>query len=408
MSVVMMSFSTSKDMTTQPSTYLDRTIAGALADLKSTSGSRNAMLFQKACHLYAFSEAGCADESTLTDELTTAGSDIGLTASEIRDTLKSARKRAAGIDAETRQGLRAKCNGQGHTYQTNPDRVTAPEACEPPCAQWQATGQAFVDYARRCFDYGGAACDYLNGRGLTDATIMAAQLGHNPTGRWSERSKWGLPAEGDNTRIWIPQGIVIPWYVGGVLWKISIRKVHTKPGDKPYKTLPGSANALYNAGAITAGHPAMLVEGVFDALSVQQEAGDLIAPVACGTSGARRARWIAQLALAEPILNSLDADAAGDDCRYWMDALAPAVRSWRPYWDDPSRMLQDGADVRGWVLAGLGKAAAPWATAGGMSVLTRDYWRGEVERQSPALARLEKICQEQGYDYQATIAALGT
>src|SRR6185436_6721573 len=236
---------------------------------------------------------------------------------EVRDTLRSARKRAAGIDEGTRQELRQKCSGQAHTHQPQPDRVTAPEACEPPSEQWQATGQALVDYARK--NIWGTALDYLNGRGLTNKIIIAAQFGYNPTGRWSDRLKWGLDIEPDgNDRLWIPQGIVIPWYVGGALWKISVRKLHTKPGEKAYKTLPGSANALYNADALRAGQPAMLVEGVFDALSVQQEAGDLIAAVACGTSGARRMRWIVQLALSAPILNSLDADAAGDDCHYWM------------------------------------------------------------------------------------------
>jgi hypothetical protein len=389
------------------STYLDRTIAGAISDLKATTGSRNATLFTKACHLYAFSEAGCVPETDLTSDLETTGRDIGLTAAEIRDTLRSARKRAAGIDEGTRQELRAKCGGQGYTRQPQPDRVTAPEACEPPCAQWQATGQAFVDYAQCWMDEPAHA--YLHGRGLTGAAIAAAQLGYNPTGRWSERAKWGLPIERDgNVRLWLPQGIVIPWYVGGALWKISIRKLHTKPGEKAYKTLPGSSNALYNADALRAGQPAMLVEGVFDALSVQQEAGDLIAPVACGTSGARRARWIAQLALSEPILNSLDADAAGDDCHYWMDALAPLVRSWRPYWDDPSKMLQDGADVRQWVLAGLGRAAAPWTSpdAAGLWVIVRDYWRGEVRAGSGALERLRRRCEEQGWDYGATVEAL--
>lgn len=393
-------------MTAQSSTYLDRTIVGAISDLKSTTARRNAMLFTKACHLYAFSEAGCADETDLTSELETAGRDIGLTAMEIRDTLKSARKRAAGIDEGTRQELRQKCSGQGYTPQPQPDRVTAPEACEPPHEQWQATGQALVTYGQG--HWASAARDYLNGRGLTDETIAAALLGYNPTGRWSQRSKWGLPVESDgNDRLWIPQGIVIPWYVGGALWKIGVRKLHTKLGEKAYKTLPGSANALYNADALRAGQPAMLVEGVFDALSVQQEAGDLIAAVACGTSGARRMRWIVQLALSAPILNSLDADAAGDDCRYWMDALAPVARSWRPYWDDPSQMLQDGADVRGWVLAGLGRAVAPWVSAAdGPLSLVRDYWRGEVRTESAALARLESICRERGYNYQATIGAL--
>lgn len=385
------------------STYLDRTIAGAISDLKGTTGSRNAMLFTKASYLYSFSEAGCVDESTLTSELETAGSSVGLTDREVRDTLKSARKRAAGIDEGTRQSLRAKCNGQAHASQPQPDRVTAPEACDPPCAQWQATGQALVDYALG--HMGEDDYEYLRGRGLTYATIAAAQLGYNPTGRWSDRVKWGLLVESDgNDRLWIPQGIVIPWYIGGALWRISIRKWNVKPGEKAYKTLPGSSNALYNADTLKAGQPAMLVEGVFDALSVQQEAGDLIAPVACGTSGARRMRWIARLALSEPILNSLDADAAGDDCRYWLDALAPVARLWRPYWDDPSKMLQDGADVRAWVLAGLGKTE-PQPIAFGADAT--EFWRFVIERDSTEhLDRLKKICSERGADYAKTVEDL--
>jgi len=56
----------------------------------------------------------------------------------------------------------------------------------------------------------------------------------------------------------------------------------------------GFANGLYNAGALIAGRPAMLVEGALDALTIEQEAGDLVTPVATGaTGGARRMHWVA-------------------------------------------------------------------------------------------------------------------
>jgi DNA primase len=254
---------------------------------------------------------------------------------------------------------------------------------------------------------------YLRGRGLTGTTIHAAWLGYNPSGRWSERSKWGLgpDAEG-HIRMWLPAGIVIPWYISGALWKLTIRREVVKGDQERYKTISGSANALYNADTLQPGQPAMLVEGVFDALAVQQVAGDLVAAVASGTSGARRVRWLSSLALCSEVLISLDADGPGDEAsHYWCEVLENAQRH-RPYYADPSQMLQDEQDVRDWVLSGLIAALnsggpAPWAAAAsGLWVDVRAYWQGELAAQSEALGRLRGICQARGWDYEATVEAL--
>jgi hypothetical protein len=115
------------------------------------------------------------------------------------------------------------------------------------------------------------------------------------------------------------------------------------------------ANALYNADALQPGAPALLCEGVFDALAVQQAASDLVATVAAGTtSGARRIPWIARLATASLVLVAMDADAGGEEAAsYWLDILQHNGRRWRPLFDDPAAMLQVGLDVRQWVEAGL-------------------------------------------------------
>ena len=105
--------------------------------------------------------------------------------------------------------------------------------------------------------------------------------------------------------------------------------------------------------AIVPTRPARLVEGVFDALAVQQVAGDLVTPVATGTTGARRARWIALLSCAPVVLVSYDNDAA----RYWLDALAPHAVRWRPFWDDPAAMLADDGELRAWIQTGLSVVA---------------------------------------------------
>jgi DNA primase len=198
--------------------------------------------------------------------------------------------------------------------------IAPPAECNAPSAAWQAQAAKFVAWAEQRMSDTPRA--YLGSRGLTHTTAAAAHLGYNPTGVWSERADWGLEPDGDNTRMWIPQGIVIPWYVGGELWKLQIRRDVTKPDQERYKTLPGSTNALYGVDSLRDGEPAMLVEGPFDALAVQQVAGDLVGVAACGTSGARRAKWYSMLALCSPVLVSLDADAAGDSAsQVWCDIL---------------------------------------------------------------------------------------
>jgi len=399
-------------MTAQPTTYLEKAIAGELDELRSSTAGRNNKLFSVATRLYSFVEAGVSDETTMHDLLTEEGLAIGLTRNEVRSTLKSARKRAANMSEADRQALAAKCQGQRYTAaQTAP---AAPELCDPPGGAWQATGLALVRWARRQLEAAPAAQDYLIGRGLSLRTISAAGLGYNPTGRWSERRWWGLaPDQDGNERIWLPSGIVIPYAIGGELWKLAIRRDVVKPDQERYKTLPGSANALYNADALQPGRPAMLVEGVFDALSVQQAASDLIAPVASGTSGARRVRWLSRLALCSEVLVSLDADGPGDEAsHYWCGVLENA-RRWRPYFDDAAAMLEAEQDVRGWVLSGLIEALnaggpAPWAAgASGLWQDVRAYWQGELAARPDALTRLAGICQARGYDYEATMEALG-
>jgi hypothetical protein len=97
------------------------------------------------------------------------------------------------------------------------------------------------------------------------------------------------------------------------------------------------------------------VEGVFNALTIHQEAGDLVTPVALGAAThCRRVRWIAPLASVPQILISTDAGKAGEDAAgYWLNLLAHNGRRWRPYTDDPNAMHMAGISVRDWVRAGL-------------------------------------------------------
>ncbi len=240
----------------------------------------------------------------------------------------------------------------------NPPRP--PEEAPEPGAAWQQTAQGIADRATGFLwaAQGMRAQAYLRKRGLMDATIRAAGLGYHPSDCWIPRADFGLAVTEDGPRtVAIPRGITIPWHISGSLWKLWLRTPeHPRQDGTPwakYHQVSGSGNAPWGIDALQPRKPVMLVEGVFDALAVAQEAGDLITPIVTGTTGSRRFCWIARLASVPLTLLSFDADAGGDQpMAYWAGVL-PHTRIWRAYYDDPAAMLTIPGMVRGWVETGL-------------------------------------------------------
>lgn len=217
----------------------------------------------------------------------------------------------------------------------------------PPSQVWQDRGRAFVEYAENQLWQNDKALAYLRGRALTDETIRAARLGWNPKTIYDKPAQWGVT---DTDKIWLPKGLVMPWFIGGELWRIEIRLPDgSKVGPTGYK------QGLYNADHLSPDKPAVLVEGVIDCLTIAQHAGDLVTPIATGATGhARRPRWIARLALCPLVLVAFDNEPDKGDkaARFWLNAL-PSGKRWRPFWEDVNQMAQDGANIRGWIEAGL-------------------------------------------------------
>jgi DNA primase len=243
--------------------------------------------------------------------------------------------------------------------------VSAPAQLRPPSDVWQTRAAAWI---RECetllFDQqgSGARC-WLEQRGLTEATIRQARLGYNPYDRHEVRARWGLPpaSQGCSRSVWLPRGILIPWLVGGDIWRINVRRPltpqQTEDGQPKYVGPAGFSPALYGADYLTLDKPVVLVEGEIDALTVQQVAGDLVTAVATGaTGGARRAGWVAQLALAPVVLVAFDVDpnAAGDQAAAWWLRVLTSARRLRPVGcKDVNAMHTAGIDVRAWVQTGL-------------------------------------------------------
>ena len=251
-----------------------------------------------------------------------------------------------------------------------------PPLATPPGEVWQAQARAFVKSCEQILrtPAGAQALDYLHRRGLQDDTIQAARLGYHPTERWEDPEAWGLASE--HTKIYLLQGIVFPWYVGSELWRVLFRREGDDiPKDDRYRPIAGGGNTLYQVDTLRPNAAAMIVEGVLDALAVWQEAGDLIAVVAAGTTSGRLERWIGRLELASTVLIALDADQAGDTASdWWLKALGPHARRWRPFWDDPAAMRQGGADLRTWVREGLGINPKWWRELARWSEGRRELW----------------------------------
>ncbi len=243
---------------------------------------------------------------------------------------------------------------------TEPRPIDPPEAVTPPPAAWQERGRSFADYARRVLwsRDGVEGLEMLRRRGLKDDTIRAAGLGYNPKEMHDDPRRWGLDPADHPKGIWLPAGVVIPYTVDGELWLVKIRRPQGEP--RYVGVAGGTFTTLYNADALRAGRPAVLCEGELDALAVAQAAGDLGAAVASGTTGgAHRVKWLARLALACPVLVSLDNDAAGNEAApYWLDALGKPAKRWPPLRKDPGEVLQaDGpAALLAWIAAGLAAA----------------------------------------------------
>lgn len=243
---------------------------------------------------------------------------------------------------------------------TGPRREPTPAHAErlgPPGPEWQAAARAFVTECqeRLWSDDGSRALAWLEGRGLDSGHIAAAGLGYNDHDHHYPFEAWGLEPDPDKKGVWVPRGVTIPWEIDGDLWRVNIRRPTGKP---KYFSPAGFSNGLYLADLVDLAKPVVLVEGEFDGLTLCQHAGDVATAAATGsTGGSRRARWIARLALSPLVLVAYDSDEPGEKAAaYWIDAL-PNAKRWRPYWEDANAMAQAGADLRTWVLAGLGELA---------------------------------------------------
>jgi hypothetical protein len=293
-----------------------------------------------------------------------------------------------------------------------PSRSSAaadPEAgTRSPEKLWQQKAGAFVGWAVQQLHQSPRVTRWLAERGISAQTAASFGLGWNPGDKrgkdlFRERASWGLePAYRDDGRakkLWLPRGLVIPFFARGELHRVRIRTVS---GEPRYYWLPGSGNATFwvrRTGGADLPRAAVIVETELDAVMIFEHAGDLVDAVALGSDRARpRGDAHAALREASAILVALDFEAqTASAFAWWRRRYSQAIDWPVPEGKDPGEAYQAGVDIREWVLAGLPPVFSVSADSRRNGPLTFELSDREVgsefaEREAaPAPARPETV-----------------
>lgn len=213
---------------------------------------------------------------------------------------------------------------------------------EPPEWGWQHRAEAVVHQAEETLwsDMGEPALNYLINRGLNTRTIREARLGYVP----GDHCQWRM-IEGMD----VPCGITIPWFASGALWAVKVRRAGGAPKYQQIKG--GNINGLYGADRVVQRDIALFCEGEFDALLVQQEAGEIVAPVTLSSATAiLSSRWYAELTHCPTIIIAYDRDMAGQKGAKRLLSLSPRFRQVAvPHGKDVTEFYLRGGDIYSWI-----------------------------------------------------------
>lgn len=235
---------------------------------------------------------------------------------------------------------------------------------QSPAELWQEKAEKFVTWAQLELGKNPDVMQWLADRGINQETAAAARLGWNPgeNGKhiFRPRTAWGLPKlkkeNGKPRMLWIPQGLVIPYIIDGMIQRIRIRRPE---GEPRYYVVPGSSMAIMIIGIERRAY--VIVESELDAIACAA-ATDLAGAVALGTlQGKPDVATYAVLKDAVQILNALDyGDTGGGKIaaerafQWWIENFPDKCDRWPvPRGKDAGEAVQEGIDLKSWIEAGL-------------------------------------------------------
>ena len=249
---------------------------------------------------------------------------------------------------------------------------TAPAA---PADLWREHAEKFTDWSHQQLlalgEEPGSPLYYLASRGIRKETAIAHRLGWNPGEKGKDlyraREAWGLETvlkDGKKKKLWIPIGLVIPYYLDGSLRRVRIRipnERRTPEFSTPYYVLAGSSMDTYVVNPTAKAF--VVIEAELDAIMVAQEVADLnVGTMALGNNSAKPTEAAyGLLTAALHISVALDFDlkagstenAGGGQMPWWRNQFSQAEREPVPVGKDPGDAFKVGCNIREWVKMGL-------------------------------------------------------
>lgn len=178
---------------------------------------------------------------------------------------------------------------------TSSPRGVTPE----PTSAWRAAAREVAELCERLLwsDAGGRAREWLRRRGLDEPTLRRWHVGYQPR----DAAVRGL---------YIRRGIVLPWICGDRVWQLKVRR--PDPLRPKYVGVAGGRPHLFGADTLAGHNTAVVVEGEFDVMLLEQEAGDLVGVVTLGSCSKRLGLdAVGHLLSVRRVLVVLDRDAEG-------------------------------------------------------------------------------------------------
>lgn len=224
-----------------------------------------------------------------------------------------------------------------------------------PSATWMSRAESLIEQSQAALwsQEGAAALAWLKQRGLRADTIRGWRLGFKAHDTYERPSVWGFS---DDTRVWEPRGITIPWYLDGKLCQVKVRRAVRHQGDRmKYVVIKGGRSVLFAAPTLHHRRVSGRVESELDAILLDQECGDLIGVWTLG--GATTPLTMsaaANLMHLSKILDLCDSDQAGESAAAKLATISSRTeRLAVPKGKDVTEFVQGGGNLRKWIVSEL-------------------------------------------------------
>jgi len=287
----------------------------------------------------------------------------------------------------------------------------SPRVAVVPPVQWSDRAASWVRHSAQRLLALPQQLAELEGLGLPRQAVEACMLGWNDAAKYPPVTSWGLPyatgSTGKEAKIYLPEGLVIPYAQGGIVTKAKVRQI---PGKDPKYWLVKGSFAGFSIYGRPESRAWLLIETERDAAMAWWWCRSMgIGAMATGSASARPdVRSAEILRSADLILNALDYDQAGaGQVGWWEQEFPLSVR-----WPVPPSVGKDPGDM---AAAEGGEAVAAWAWSGVPShvrkAMSRDAGRATRRQQAqqaetPPVASGAEQEQRQGASCPAPEPAL--